>query len=280
MSDFGVLVMAHGGTPEWDAAVQKSVAALDSSFNTEVAFGMADPATIQSAVARLESRGVRRVGVVRLFVSGASWFERTEQILGIRPGAHARPAPQAAGEAHAGHMMPPWRIDARAAFAMSREGLADAPEMGDVLLDRARTLSRDPGREDLLVLLHGTGDDAEQAHLLAAVGQQAQRVHRQVPFRRVLVEALREDWPDKRAAAEQRIRAFVSSAAGEGITPVVLPFRVQGFGPYAKVLDGLSYRANGEGLLPHARVAEWMARQARALERGAFVAPLPVTVQP
>lgn len=280
MSDFGVLVMAHGGTAEWDTAVERSVAALDSSTTAEVAFGMADPATIQAAVGRLEARGVRRVGVVRLFVSGASWLGRTEQILGIRPGAMARPASPGAGGAHAGHMGPPWRIDSRATFAMSREGLADAPEMSSVLLDRARSLSVNPGGEDLLVVLHGAGDDAEHEQLVAAVGRQVHEVHRQLPFRRVLVEALREDWPEKRVAAEERIRAFVSTAGRDGVTPIVLPYRVQGFGPYAKVLEGLTYRANREGLLPHPKVTEWMARQARSLERGSFVAPLPVAVQP
>lgn len=49
---------------------------------------------------------------------------------------------------------------------------------------------------------------------------------------------------DKRAAAEERIRAFVARAAAEGGTAIVIPFRVQGFGPYAKVLDGLPYRSD------------------------------------
>jgi hypothetical protein len=51
---------------------------------------MADAASLQDGVRKLEEQGVERIGVVRLFVSGDSWYERTEQILDIRPGAPAR----------------------------------------------------------------------------------------------------------------------------------------------------------------------------------------------
>ena len=82
---YGVLVMAHGGSAEWNADVLRSIEPLRAVYPVEVAFGMADPATMQEAVARLETAGARRVGVVRLFVSGESFLERTEQILGYAP---------------------------------------------------------------------------------------------------------------------------------------------------------------------------------------------------
>ena len=66
-------------------------------------------------------------------------------------------------------------------------------------------------------------------------------------FRTVRVETLREDWPEKCCEAEERIRGFVAQASRNGGRALVIPFRVQGFGPYAKVLEGRSYVSDGRG---------------------------------
>jgi len=75
------------------------------------------------------------------------------------------------------------------------------------------------------------------------------------------VQTLREDWSGKRKAAEKRIKSFVNQANAQQRTVIVVPFRVQGFGPYAKVLAGLDYQANEVGLIPHPNVTKWLARQ-------------------
>lgn len=275
--DFGVLVMAHGGGETWNGEVREMLDPVDADYPLEIAFGMADAVSLQEAVDRLEARGVDRIGVVRLFISGESWYERTRQIVGIEPGAPARPAPDAAedAEGHHGMRMEFWRLDTDAEYALTTEGLAEAPEMGDVLVERARALSEDPARESVLILAHGPGDDAENQRWLQWIDQRAETVRQAMPFRDVRVETLREDWPEERAAAEERIRAFVSGAAeGEG-RAIVLPYRVQGFGPYAEVLDGLDYAANERGLLPSVEVEHWVRRQIAELQAGEFEAPLP-----
>jgi len=169
----GVLVMAHGGREAWDAGVLETVAPLREQYPLEVAFGMADASTIQDAVDRLESRGVTDIAVVRLFISGESWYERTAQILGLQPGAPPRPEPMHHEGEEEGHGMAFWRIDSTARFTMSEPGLADAEPMADVLMDRAMALSEEPAREEVLVLAHGTGDDAEDRRWLEKMGQLA-----------------------------------------------------------------------------------------------------------
>jgi hypothetical protein len=265
---FGVLVMAHGGSPEWNEAVLDCVKPLRDRYEIEVAFGMADAATLQDGVRKLEARNVRRIGVVRLFVSGESFLEETEKIFGLRAGAPSAdaPPPERHG-AHGGHHMAFFRVATSSSFALSAEGLADVEGTGTVLADRAAALSKDPAREDVLVLAHGPGDDEENTRWLAKLDARASAVRARAPFRRVQVETLREDWPEKRAAAEKRIRAFVERASVDG-RAIVLPFRVQGFGPYAKVLEGLEYVADGKGLVPHAEITKWLERQMKALEQG------------
>lgn len=271
---YGVLVMAHGGGTEWNREITRVLDPVGREFPVEVAFGMADATSLQDGIRRLEAKGVNRIGVVRLFVSGDSWYERTEQILGIKPGAPAKPADQHDGhDAHAGHSMAFWRVDTDAAFALSKQGLAEAPEMGAVLAERARGLSSDPAREDVLILAHGPDDDAENRRWLEQIDARAEAVRRVLPFRRVQVETLREDWPEKRKAAEQRIRSFVERAGSEGGTAIVIPFRAQGFGPYAQLLQGLDYRADRLGLAPHSQVEQWVKRQAEELKAGPFRHP-------
>ena len=68
---------------------------------------------------------------------------------------------------------------------------------------------------------------------------------------------LREDWEEERIIAEKNIRAYVSRMTQEGLSVIVLPMRLSGFGPYAEVLNGLDY-SPGTGLLPHSELSNWV----------------------
>lgn len=275
---FGLLVMAHGGSKEWNQAVLGAVERLQAPYPVAVAFGMADACSIQKEVRSLEDQGVRNVGVVRLFISGESWYERTEQILGLRGGAPsaAEEAAACGGDHHAGHhSMALFRIDSRASFALSKEGLSEAPEIGAIVAERAGALSREPRKEDVLVLAHGPADDEENRRWLANMEARVAEVRTSRPFHDISVMTLREDWPDKRKLAEEQIRAYVTRSSSEGRRTLVIPFRLSGFGPYAEVLTGLDYEADRSGLLPHANVTRWIARQAEELRAGSFRASQP-----
>lgn len=269
---FGVLVMAHGGDPAWNQSVLDAVEPVGEHDPVEVAFGMADACSLREAVQRLEKRGVRRIAVVRLFISGESWHERTEQIFGLREGAPTVPTggatpPECEESGHGGHghhRMAFFRLDSSASFAVSKQGLLEATEIGEILATRARTLSQKPEVEDVLVLAHGPADDQENDRWLANLTARAGGV-RALGFHSVQVETLREDWPEKREQAEQRIRAYAAKAEKEGRRVIVLPFRLSGFGPYAKVLEGRAYVADQKGLLPHASITQWVARQSEEL---------------
>lgn len=270
----GVLLMAHGGSPEWNNGVLAAAEVLQERYELEVAFGMAEASTLQEAVRRLEARACKKIGIVRLFVSGESWYERTEQILGLRPGAP--PPADATSRVHPeegadhSHETDFWRIHTNAAFALSTQGLGEAPAMGAILADRARALSRDPAREDVLILAHGSGDDAENDRLIANIDSCTSALRDTLPFRRVRVMALREDWPEKRQEAQHLIREYVESSERDGGVTLVIPFRLHGFGPYAEVLQGLNYVADGQGLLPHPGVTNWIAEQIEILRDQTF----------
>lgn len=270
--NFGVMVMAHGGSEEWNAHLAEAVEPLQERFPVETALGMADAGSIEEAVRRLESRGVNHVGVVRVFVSGESWYDRTLQILGVRNGAPPRPDQQQLEEARARMRMPMgfWKVDTDLAFHVSVDGLADAAEIDEVVTSRIRGLSSDPANEVAVVIAHGPGDDAENERWLEKIAQRTGRAGEETGLREIRVFTLREDWPEKRAEAEAEIRAYIEQANSRGLAPIVVPFRLQGFGPYESILDQLDYRADGLGLLPHANVALWVSRQADQLRNEAL----------
>ena len=269
---FGVMVMAHGGGDEWNAHVVEAAEPLGASFPVEVAFGMADAGSMEAAVRRLETRGVSHVGVVRVFISGESWHERTLQILGVQEGAPARES-QPHSHAETANMPMPmgfWKVDTELQFHVSSDGLADAAEMDEVVTARIRALSSDPENEVVAVIAHGPGDDAENRRWIEKITQRTNDAREQLGLNDIRVFTLREDWPDSRTRAEQEIRSYVAQASSRGLTPIVVPYRVQGFGPYDRVLSELDYRADRTGLLPHPNVGVWIARQANLMQAQAM----------
>jgi hypothetical protein len=267
-SPFGVLVMAHGGTPEWDQAIADATAPFASEIPTEIAYGMADPATMTQALEALRSRGVERVAVVRMFVSGASFIDQTEYLLGLSdvPPRFFMPSHGSSAGGHAaGAHGPPSPIAHGMEVATHIDGMVDAEETHRIFAERALTLSRDPATESVLLIAHGMGDTGENDELLAAM-QDVERMVAQTPFHSVRSATLREDWPPAREIAEREIRAFVDAENQAGRRVLVLPVRLSGFGPYAEVLEGLEY-VEGEAMLPHGDVSTWLRRTAEGIAR-------------
>ena len=254
----GLLLMAHGGGPEWNGRVLAAVDGLSSRLPVAVAFGMADPRTLQTSLDSLRDRGAGTVAVVRLFVSGASFLHPTEYLFGLRPDPPAR-----ALLGHrwvSGDALAPLRTDAR--ILLDREGMAGSPEAARILVSRADADAGAPEKTGVLLIAHGMGAEDENRALLMAM-EDAAAALRSTGYAQVEVATLREDWAAERAEAELHIRATVARMGIEQARVVVIPYRVFGFGPYAKVLDGLDY-AGAEGFLPHELVTEWIVGRATA----------------
>ena len=254
----GLLVMAHGGGPEWNDHVQAAVADLRGRIPVAVAFGMANPHTLQASLDSLHDRGVGTVAVVRLFVSGASFLHPTEYLFGLRSDPPTRA--MIGYRMVDGHELAPLRTDAR--ILLDRQGMVGSDEAARILLARAKASSSVPAETGALLIAHGMGDEGENNHLLAAMEETAS-VLRGDGFAEVQIATLREDWAAARTRAEQDIKATVARMQREHSTVVVIPYRVSGFGPYAEVLEGLDYVAT-EGLLPHPLITKWIADRATA----------------
>ena len=83
-SSVGILLLAHGGSKEWNANVEAIAAEAGKSQPTEVALGMADRTTMQAGIDKLTERGVTQIVAVPLFVSShSSVIESTRFLLGL-----------------------------------------------------------------------------------------------------------------------------------------------------------------------------------------------------
>ncbi|MDE0249315.1 MAG: hypothetical protein OXO56_15485 [Gammaproteobacteria bacterium] len=263
----GVLVMAHGGRAEWNGQVRASVSELGERIPLAVAFGMADPHTLQTALDELGARGAGTIAVVRLFLSGDSFLHQTEFLFGLRPDPPAR--------AMMGHRMVAGSdlplLETEARILMDLAGMAGSDQVNGIVLARAGGSSPDAPETGVLLIAHGMGAEEDDRRLLGAMERSAAEL-RTAGHGEVRTATLREDWAEARAAAEEEIRATVSRMGGEWDHVVVIPYRVFGFGPYAEVLEGLDY-VGTEGLLPHSLVGEWVAARSSAVFCAAGLVP-------
>lgn len=250
----GLLVMAHGGSDDWNEAVLRAVEPIRADAPVAVAFGMANPHTLQVAVDSLEAAGVSRIEVVRLFISGESFLEATEYAFGIR---EEKPQGHFMHEPHPLRLSVPVQLSAR--------GLMDVTRLGGILADRTAAISANPEQEAVLIIGHGPGSDIENEQWIERMDAMADSIRTLDSFATVHVTTLREDWTGKREEAEAAIRGFMDEQQAAGRDVLVVPFRLRGFGPYAEVLEGYTYRSDPNGFLPDPRITDWIRSEFRAL---------------
>ena len=270
--------MAHGGGEEWNRNVTASVAELRERIPVAVAFGMANPHTLQTALDELETQGASTIAVVRLFLSGASFLHQTEFLFGFRADPPARA--MIGHRMVAGSDLSPLKTGARVLLDMA--GMAGSEQVNRIVLARGNAASTHPARTGVLLIAHGMGAEEENQRLLDAMEESAHQLG-STGYGEVQIATLREDWAEARARAEPEIRATASRMRQEWDRVVVIPYRVHGFGPYAEVLDGIDY-VRTDGLLPHRLVGDWVAIRASAVfcEAGLVpvLEPCPAVLEP
>src|SRR5262245_15328332 len=187
----GILLLAHGGAKGWNDSVAAAASEIDRERPIEVAFGMATRRNIQAAVDRLIERGVTEIVAVPLFVSPHSSVVRaTEYLLGQRRDAPADLAifakmdhgPAGHGD-HAGHGAAAAPEDGTKPI-VSRVPIRMAPALGRhplvaaILADRAKAISKEPGREVVVLVAHGPVPQDDNDRWLADLGALAAEMRR------------------------------------------------------------------------------------------------------
>jgi len=280
----GILLLAHGGSAEWNEQVTALAARIDRSVPTEVAFGMATRATMQTGIDRLVARGVTEVVAVPLFISSwSSIITSSEYLLGQRPDAPAAleifarmnhgPAPAAATPAagdHSHHDAPgaasgTTPVMTTATVRMT-PALNDHPIVADILASRAKSISRDPRNESVIIVAHGPNEEEDNARWLEDMRALARMVGEHERFASIDVLTLRDDADETvRNAATAQLRQIVSANVDAARRVLIVPLLVS-FGGIDRGLkerlQGLEYTMPSAALVPDDRLVDWVLAMA------------------
>ncbi len=274
----GILLLAHGGSAEWNGRVTELAAKVDATMPTEIAFGMAARASIQIAIDRLVARGVTEVVAVPLFVSSwSSVITSTEYLLGLRAEAPAAlasyarmnhaPAASGAQAGHESHTSTSTAADGTTPVTSPvpvriTPALNDHSIVADILASRARTISRDPSKEALVIVAHGPNDEDENRRWLADMRSLSGRIRQTDTFASLNYLTLRDDAPKTiRDAATAELRGIVEHEKSAGRRVLIVPLLIS-FGGIERGLrerlDGLPYTMAENALMPDDRLATWV----------------------
>ncbi|MGE0041114.1 MAG: sirohydrochlorin chelatase [Vicinamibacterales bacterium] len=276
----GILLMAHGGSEQWNAHVRALAGRIDSPDRpVEVAFGMASRVTLQAGIDRLAERGATSIVAVPLFISShSSVIRSTQYLFGLteeRPRDLEIFAKMAHGHGagHGGH-------DAAAVDAAANMRPVDAPVpirmvgaldhhaiVADILLDRARSISTTPAREALVLVAHGPVPDADNERWLGDMRVLAARMAGAAAFASIDTLTVRDDAPEPlRGEAAEALRQLVSRRSAGGRRVLIVPLLLSYGGIEKGIrerLDGLDYVMAAQGLMPDERLAAWVEAVAR-----------------
>ena len=253
--NLGVIFMPHGSNYNWNRTMMDAIDELRDEYLIEHAFSMGDPDLIENAVRKLEARGATAITVLRIFSLESSFKEATEFTLGLRD--------QMAGGGHMHGMggVPPRVISSSEFYTTG--GLEDSPLFAEALLDRAVDLSKNPEKETVILVGHGTrseeGNKRWQNNLASiAAHMEATANEKGIHFRDFKFENWREDWPQLREESIANVREMVTEASEGDGTAIVIPARTTRGGHAQRWLSDLEFEHNGEGFAPHPLFVEWV----------------------
>lgn len=278
-STTGILLLAHGGQPQWNERVTAVAQAVDRQYPAEIAFGMASRASIQAAADRLAARGVTSIVAVPLFVSShSSVITSTEYLLGLRTvapsdltlfvrmnhGVHGAAADEQS--AHQPSADPASPVSLKVPVRMTA-ALNGHPLIGQVVIDRARSISTAPEKEAVILVAHGPVPDDDNQRWLDDMATLAAQVRAAAPFAAVDYLTVRDDaGPAIREAATRALRAAVEQQHARGRRVLVVPHLLS-FGGIEqglrKRLEGLDYTMTAQALMPDDRIVQWVLASVR-----------------
>ena len=267
----GVLLLAHGGSAEWDANVQAIAAEINQTTPVEVALGMATRANIQIAVDRLVARGVTSIVAVPLFVSShSSVITSTQYLLGQRAdmppdlAIFATMTHGAAGD-HASHggSTEDGTKPIRTTVPIRMTAALDAhPIVGAIVASRAAAISREPATEAVILVAHGPVPDDANEQWLSNLRTIAAQVSATAPYASVDAITVRDDAPAAiKDAATRDLRQLVARRRAEQRRVLIVPVLLSYGGIEAGIrtrLEGLEHTMATAALAPDPRLAQWV----------------------
>lgn len=252
--EIGVVIMPHGSTQPYNDVVESVIAPLKARYRIEMAYGMADPFSIQQAVSRLEAQGVRRIAFIRMYALADHMKSVSDYILGLAD------TPPGAEHDHGGHgAAAPAQVRSAALFSTYGGYEEDHRAIAEILHERIKAVSKDPAKETVILVAHGSEGDEQNAAWLRAMNAHVDQLKKltKAPFRDIQVATVREDWPEKREKAVADLKEMIKQGNQNGRV-LLISNRLFGSGPYKRLLDGSDYVLSDQGFAPHPNLTRWL----------------------
>lgn len=259
----GVVIMPHGAQKPYNDAIEHAVAPLKEKYRIEMAYGMADPWTLADAVRKLEGQGARKIVVVRMYSLSDQFKDKTDYILGLSD----TPPEKRGGP------LPP-RVRSGAVFA-AFGGYEEDELICEILKDRVLAISKEPGKERVLLIAHGARSDERDRRWKEMMQKHADYIqqHTKSAFKDIRGLTVREDWPEKHEQALKEIRALIREGSQNGGRVLIISNRLYGSGRYDEFFEGLDYVMNREGLALHPNMTRWLEEGIRKTIEKEFYLP-------
>ncbi|MFO7444723.1 MAG: CbiX/SirB N-terminal domain-containing protein [Ignavibacteriaceae bacterium] len=270
----GLLILAHGGHSSWDETVTQAVKPLKEKYAVEIAFGMADPKTMQAGINKLEAQGVNTIVVTQLFISSYSPIIRqNEYLLGLRDELADEPMIMdhsgfSHGNNHADMQNTP-NVELKPLNIKSKilltEPLNDHPLVVEILSERVKELSKSPVKETVILVAHGPNDEEDNRMWVSTLDNIADKLRAKYTgtnsFKNIFCMTVRDDAAKEiYEAAKENLRNIVRQASKDG-KAIVVPVLLSQGGiekGIVKRLEGLEYEWSGKTLLPHENITKFI----------------------
>lgn len=259
---FGLILLAEGGGRDWKVFEKEMASRASKSLPMEIVLGRADVKSIQKSVDRLQSRKVKKIVVVPLFLNDASEvMDQTRFLLGIRRdpsaeffGARSRPGSLIAR-----------RVQARIPMILAPV-LDDQEVLLDVLSSRALEMSKGPSREAVVLVGCAAASEKAAKQWEQTLQSLAQRLRAKGSFQSATAVLLAEDQKQSvRDEHRKRLESLVRRLSRESRV-LVVPVSVTEADfsrAIPRALQGSFMRFNGKALLPDERISTWVEQAAQ-----------------
>ncbi|MEO8202165.1 MAG: CbiX/SirB N-terminal domain-containing protein [Gemmatimonadota bacterium] len=261
----GTILIAHGADSGWNSTVTALAQQVHTGGPVAVAFLMGPEAKthrFQDAVHQVVAAGASRVVVVPILVSSHSGHYEQVRFL-------VRATDTLDDEMRHHLMMSAIEQAPLGTNIVATTALDDAPELAQVLADRARTLATAPSEQAVMLVGHGPNSSEDNAAWMDNLRRIAESVKASGGFTDVQIGLLRDDAPAAvRAEAVLEIRNLIRlQAKATGHSVVVIPILVAN-GSMSRTtvptdLAGLPIVYGNAALLPHPALARWVERMVR-----------------
>lgn len=265
----GILVLAHGKAnhdhdhvpfdenpvgSEWDNTILEMVgeASLQIPYPVEVAFGMWDQKSFQEGVTLLANQSVCELIVLPLFISDHSDVIRAQKYQFHI--TETNPLPFDPGRVN---------IPASVQRVFFKSALNDDSHLSAVIANRASTISKDPAREDLILVAHGPNGDEDDLLWLKDLSTHARRIP--TPFRNIHLLTLRDDAPEETSGRKTKeLQDMIKKTIAENRTALIVPVLLAPGGiedGLKERLQGLNYTLSPKMLAPDTHIIEWIVQE-------------------